>query len=225
MKKQIILFITATMCMSCTYSREEQVDEFRMALSVSPFTTSMFRNGYTYQVGDQTAKNLEELERIYINAGATEMFARIATKRHPTPEDESVADSNTNSHTLEQGLALCQLAARLQIPINPEIMCAYIYMDMETQQAPDFREYPEIMPLQHGKAWEELNLDEICEVLRAYGKLVATEILNTGCTVNNWNLGNEANFGFAGISIGLKTAVNPALATVDPMQRYMAPVE
>ena len=222
---QVLLFITAILCLGCTNPQTKQDDDFRMALSVSPFTTSMFRNGYSYQVGNQTAKNLEELEQIYMNAGATEMYARIATKRHPTPEDEGIADSNTNSHTLEQGLALCRLAAKLQIPINPEIMCAYIYMDMETQQAPDFTEYPELLPLQHGKAWEELSLDEICEMLQAYGKLVATEILNTGCTVYNWNLGNEANFGFAGISIGLQTAVNHDLATVDPMQRYMAPVE
>lgn len=79
-------------------------------------------------------------------------------------------------------------------------MCAYTYMDMDKQQAPRFEEYPEIYALQNGKKWEELSLDEICTVLEAYGAFVAEAILSTGCTVNNWNLGNEANFGFAGIS-------------------------
>lgn len=87
-------------------------------------------------------------------------------------------------------------------------------MDMETQQAPRFEEYPEIYALQNGKDWSELSLEEICTVLEAYGAFVAESILRTGCTVQNWNLGNEANFGFAGISLGLKTAVNPKLEQV-----------
>ncbi|MBQ6039040.1 MAG: glycosyl hydrolase 53 family protein [Bacteroidaceae bacterium] len=227
MKKAVLLLVALVVVLVATLLLRTQkpTDNFRMALSVSPFTHSMFLNGYTYQVGNKTATTLEELERLYIAAGATEMYARIATKRYPTPDDSGIADSNVNSHTLEQGLALCRLAAKLHIPINPEIMCAYTYMDMETQQAPDFSEYPELLPLQNGKPWEELTLEEICTVLRAYGQFVATEILNTGCTVQNWNLGNEANFGFAGISVGLQTAVNPALATMDPMQRYMASEE
>ncbi len=36
-------------------------------------------------------------------------------------------------------------------------------------------------------------------MLKAYGEIVATEILRTGCTVENWNSGNEANYGFAGV--------------------------
>ena len=122
------------------------------------------------------------------------------------------------------GIQLCQIAAALNIPINPEIMCAYTYMDMDKQQAARFEEYPEIYALQNGKAWSELSLDEICTVLEAYGAFVAEAILNTGCTVNNWNLGNEANFGFAGISMGLETAVNPKLKKAKKMKRYTAPV-
>ena len=97
-------------------------------------------------------------------------------------------------------------------------------MDIEKQQAPRFEEYPEIYKLQNGKDWTELSLDEINTVLRAYGKFLAIEILKTNCTVNNWNLGNEANFGFAGVSFGLKTAVNKKLEGVTDFMRYIYPV-
>jgi len=60
--------------------------------------------------------------------------------------------------------------------------------------------------------------------LRRIKKFLASEILKTGCTVNNWNLGNEANFGFAGVSFGLKTAVDKKLEGVSNFKRYILPV-
>lgn len=112
----------------------------------------------------------------------------------------------------------CRLVAELDIPINPEIMCAYTYMDGFTPQAPDFKDYPEI--IKPDKSWSEYTIDEMCSVLEQYGELVATEILNTGCTVEYWNLGNEANFGFAGVTVGLKTTVNPELKKVSLYDMY-----
>lgn len=41
-------------------------------------------------------------------------------------------------------------------------------------------------------------------------------------TANNWNLGNEANFGFAGIGIGTPNAFDQKLANAGPMKRYMS---
>ena len=197
-------------------------EPFRAALSLSPFSLPQFEQGYTFQVEDQTASTPQELQKIYCARGATEMFARIATKRFASSGNGVHGEPDTNA-TLEQCLALCRIAAELGMPINPEIMCAYTYMDMGTQQAPNFEEYPEIYALQRGKAWEELNLGEICAVLKAYGQFVAESILATGCTVSNWNLGNEANYGFAGISYGLKTAVNPKLEKMPPFLRYVLP--
>lgn len=207
------------------YKSVETKEEFRNALSVSPFTATNFANGYTYEYEGRQIKNIEELEQLYIDKGATEMYVRIATKRHTTDKDvtDGMPDSNANVHTFDQALELCKLAAKLNIPINPEVMCAYTYMDMETQQAPRFDEYPDIYTLQNGKDWSELTLGEIKTVLEAYGRFLATEILSTGCTVENWNLGNEANFGFAGVSLGLKTAVNPKLENVSDFMRYILP--
>ena len=201
-------------------------EEYRNALSVSPFTARAFENGYTYEYDGKEITSVEELEQLYLDKGATEMYVRIATKRHTTEEDitDGVSDPNANVHTFDQAMELCKVAAKLNVPINPEVMCAYTYMDMETQQAPRFEEYPEFYQLQHGKDWSELTLDEINVVLKAYGKFLATNILETGCTVNNWNLGNEANFGFAGVSLGLKTAVNPKLENVPDFARYVLPL-
>ncbi len=204
-----------------------QTDEpFRMVLSVSPFTETAFENGYTYEYDGRQIETIEDLEKLYIEKGATEMYVRIATKRHVTDEDitDGEPDTNANVHTFDQAIELCKLAAKLDIPINPEVMCAYTYMDMEKQQAPRFDEYPEIYALQNGKDWSELTLDEINVVLEAYAKFLATQILSTGCRVDNWNLGNEANFGFAGVSLGLETAVNPKLADQSDFMRYLLPL-
>ena len=201
-------------------------EAFRVALSLSPFSLNQFEKGYSFVVGDKTATTPEELQKIYRELGSTEMYVRIATKRHKTSQDitDGKEDPNANVHTFDQGIQLCKIAAALEIPINPEIMCAYTYMDMDGVQAPRFEEYPEIYALQNGKAWAELSLDEICVVLEAYGAFLAEEILKTGCTVNNWNLGNEANFGFAGIGMGTETAVDAKLGKASAMKRYMASV-
>lgn len=203
----------------------ENSEPFRVALSLSPFSLNQFEQGYSFNINGRTASTPEELQQIYRDLGSTEMYVRIATKRHVTAENtvDGVEDENANVHTFDQAIRLCQIAAELDIPINPEIMCAYTYMDMMNSQGPRFHEYPEIYALQNGKDWSELSLDEICAVLEAYGAFVAESILNTGCTVNNWNLGNEANFCFAGIGIGAKTAVNPKLAKASNLKRYLAP--
>lgn len=193
---------------------------FRMALSLSPFSADTFLSPYTYCANGMIARNREELQKLYMAYGATEMFARIATRRGVIHPKDGHGDRFSS---LEEGLELCKIAAKLNIPMNPEIMCAYTYMDMDRQQAPNFVEYPEIVALQKGKGWEKLSLDEMKVVLQAYGTFVATEILKTGCYVENWNLGNEANFGFAGVSIGLKTAVNPKLERVKVWQRNVLP--
>lgn len=222
--------ITLPIAGEATEESSEQIivnpKDYRIALSLSPFSLKQFKEGYSFVVGDRTASTPEELQKIYRDLGSTEMYVRIATKRHVTAEDitDGEKDENANVHTFDQGIEMCRIAASLNIPINPEIMCAYTYMDMDKIQAPRFQEYPEIYALQHGKDWSELSLEEICTVLEAYGAFLAEEILKTGCTVNNWNLGNEANFGFAGVGMGAKTAVDKKLGNASAMKRYMASI-
>ena len=215
--------------------------DFRVALSLSPFTLNQFEAGYTFKIGDKTATTPAELQQIYKDLGSTEMYVRLATKRHKTYKPDGSLDNttdgkpdeNANVHTFDQVMQTCRVAASLNIPINPEVMCAYIYMDMDGTQAPRFykTDYPELYAsnptwaaiLKNGDAkWEELSLDDICTVLEIYGEFVADSILATGCTVNDWNLGNEANFGFAGIGIGVPNSFDQKLANAGPMKRYMA---
>ncbi len=215
--------------------------DFRVALSLSPFTLNQFDAGYTFKVGDKTATTPAELQQIYQSLGSTEMYVRLATKRHKTYKADGTldnttdgkADENANVHTFDQVMQTCRIAASLNIPINPEVMCAYIYMDMDGTQAPRFykADYPELYAtnptwariLKDGNAkWEELSLDDICTVLEIYGEFVADSILATGATVNDWNLGNEANFGFAGIGIGTPNSFDQKLAKAGPMKRYMS---
>lgn len=215
-------------------------EPFRVALSLSPFTLNQFEAGYTFKVGDQTATTPAELQQIYKNLGSTEMYVRLATKRHKTYNPDGTLDNttdgkpdeNANAHTLDQVIQTCRIAAMLDIPINPEVMCAYIYMDMDGTQAPRFykSDYPELYAnptfariMKDGEAkWEELSLEDICTVLEIYGEFVGEQILATGVTVNNWNLGNEANFGFAGIGIGTPNSFDKKLAKAGPMKRYMS---
>ena len=213
---------------------------FRVALSLSPFSLNQFDKGYTFKVGDKTATTPQELQSIYRDLGSTEMYVRLATKRHKSYNADGTLDNttdgnpdeNANVHTFDQVMQTCRIAAELGIPINPEVMCAYIYMDMDGTQAPRFykSDYPELYEkaefakiMKDGNAkWEELSLDDICKVLEIYGEFVADSILATGCTVNDWNLGNEANFGFAGIGIGTPNSFDRKLAKAGQMKRYMS---
>ena len=61
------------------YSPAATEQEYRNALSVSPFTATAFQNGYTYEYDGRQINNIEELEKLYIEKGATEMYVRIAT--------------------------------------------------------------------------------------------------------------------------------------------------
>jgi hypothetical protein len=222
-------------------AKKTSADEpFRVALSLSPFTLNQFEDGYTFNIGDKTATTPEDLQKIYRSLGSTEMYVRLATKRHKTYNTDGTLDNttdgkpdeNANVHTFDQVMQTCRIAASLNIPINPEVMCAYIYMDMDGTQAPRFykSDYPELYAnptfariMKEGEAkWEELSLEDICTVLEIYGEFVGDSILATGATVNDWNLGNEANFGFAGIGIGTPNSFDQTLAKAGPMKRFMS---
>ena len=227
-------------------SQAASSEPFRVALSLSPFSLNQFDAGYTFNINGKTAATPEELQSIFRELGSTEMYVRLATKRHKTYNADGTLDNttdgkpdeNANVHTFDQVMQTCRIAAKLNIPINPEVMCAYIYMDMDGTQAPRFSNdpaspcyYPElfadakfanIMKDGDPKVWETLSLEDICYVMEKYGEFVADSILATGATVNDWNLGNEANFGFAGIGIGTPNSFDKALAKAGPMKRYMS---
>jgi len=165
-------------------------ENFRIALSVSPFTEMAFRNGIIYSDGVTTAMTAEGLQRLYKNHGANEVYARISTSRFPSKIGKD--------RSLNRGLERASLAKALNLPFNPEIGLFRIYGDVTHQPSPDFSDYPEIkIP---GK-WTSLTIEQMIPILKTYGAIVAKEILKTGVKVRIWNLGNEVQYGFAGIAL------------------------
>jgi arabinogalactan endo-1,4-beta-galactosidase len=162
---------------------------FRVAISVSPFTESLISSGLAYTDGKITAKTVEELQQMFLAHGANEVYARIATSRTKTP--------GFGDHSLNRGLMRARLAKSLGIPFNPELGLFEAYGDVRCQPAPEFSEYSE---LRVPAAWISLTIDQMLPILRSYGTSVAKSILNTGASVAVWDLGNEVDFGVAGVS-------------------------
>ena len=188
-----------------TTVRPAPVCTFRNSLSVSPLAEHMFYQGLTFTDGTRTATNVKELQQLFDAHGATEMFARIGTLKVTGGLESGWA----------RGLERARLAATLDLPFNPELGLFAAYGDSMTyQQPPDFRDYPEIvLP----GPWFTLTIDQMATALRQYGKAAATQILATGVHVNYWDLGNEVDFGVAGVTTRPPTS-EPYTApdTVDP---------
>jgi arabinogalactan endo-1,4-beta-galactosidase len=164
--------------------------DFRISLSVSPFTELRFRNGTTFTDGKTTAKDPAELQRMFIRHGANEVYARIATTQNYR--------TGFGDHSMKRGLERARMARALNLPLNPELGLFNIYGDVRCQPSPDFSDYPEI---QVPGAWSSLTLSQMLPVLRLYGASAARQILSTGVKVRIWDLGNEAEFGIAGVAV------------------------
>jgi arabinogalactan endo-1,4-beta-galactosidase len=164
--------------------------EFRVSVSVSPFTELLFRSGITFTDGKVTARNAEELQRLFDSHGANEVYARIATTQKYR--------TGLGDHSMDRGLERARLAKALNLPFNPELGLFNIYGDVRCQPAPDFTDYPEIkLP----GPWTSLTLEQMLPVLRQYGAAAARQIVGTGVKVRIWDLGNEVEFGTAGVAV------------------------
>jgi hypothetical protein len=164
--------------------------KFRCALSVSPFTELVLKEGITYTDGNLTASSTEELQRLFVAHGATELYARFGTQRKFT--------YGNHDHSVERGLERARLAAKLNLPFNPELGLFAQYGDITHQPEPDFTDYPS---LKVPGPWHTLTLAQMLPILRGYGALIADEILATGAKVNVWDLGNEVERGVGGIAV------------------------
>src|SRR5215471_12304646 len=72
-----IALLVGTSTLTC--AQEPSTKDFRVSLSVSPFTELAFRYGITFSDGKVTAKNPEDLQRMFVAHGANEVYARVAT--------------------------------------------------------------------------------------------------------------------------------------------------
>lgn len=188
---------------------------FRLSLSVSPYMLGFAQQGITFTDGAMTAASPLELQQLYNHHGATEMWVRINMRKR------GINQALETDHAFVNSLEQLRVAKALNMPVNLELMCVRDYMDMSRQDSADFTDNPEIS-LPH--PWSECSLEEMCAALEQYGAIAANDVLATGCRVNVWDIGNETNFGFAGVSVGCKTAVNPLLAKAKAdMRIYIRP--
>jgi len=173
------------------HSQEQpSAKDFRISLSVSPFIELRFRNGTTFTDGNTTAKDPTELQKMFIRHGANEVYARIATTQEYR--------TGFGDHSMNRGLERARMARALNLPFNPELGLFNIYGDVRCQPPPDFSGYPEIkVP----GAWSSLSLRQMLPILRLYGASAARQILSTGVKVRIWDLGNEVEFGTAGVAV------------------------
>lgn len=163
---------------------------FRVALSVSPFTDLLLSKGIVFTDGHQTARTPEQLQRMFMKYGANEVYARIATNLKHT--------RGFGDHSLDLGLERARMAHHLKLPFNPELGLFNVYGDVRCQPPPDFSDYPQIkVP----GPWTSLTLAQMVPILRSYGTIVARMILATGVKVRIWDLGNEVDFGTAGVAV------------------------
>jgi hypothetical protein len=98
---------------------------------------------------------------------------------------------------MDRGLERARLAAKLELPFNPELGLFDSYGDIRCQPPPDFTDYEIALP----GPWASLTIVQMTTVLRAYGAAVAKQIIATGATVGAWDLGNEVEYGVAGVAV------------------------
>jgi arabinogalactan endo-1,4-beta-galactosidase len=164
--------------------------DFRVSVSVSPFIELALRQGIVFTDGKLTAGTPEDLQRLFASHGANEVYARIATTRKYR--------LGVGDHSMDRGLERARMAHELKLPLNPELGLFNIYGDVRCQPAPDFSDYPEIkVP----GVWTSLTLEQMLPVLRTYGSVAARQILSTGVQVRIWDVGNEVEFGAAGVAV------------------------
>ena len=212
------------------YEDEDQypVENFRVSMSamnhwenVEEYDYASYE--YTYHYTDangveKTASDLKGLQQVFNEYGATEMYVRINTTRH-TPAKDVNDYYHARMHCLDESLKACAVATELGMPINVELGCFAAYSDAFESQYPIFDEYTEeeldiTYPKDENgvrKAWKNMSIEEICSVLKGYGRFVAATIKNeTNANVEIWDLGNETNYGFGGIMMPLDSEVSSA---------------
>jgi arabinogalactan endo-1,4-beta-galactosidase len=162
---------------------------FRVSLSVSPVTEAVL-GSLSLTDGSRTARTVRELQRLFGRHGATEVFVRVATLRN--------ARSGDAEYGFSRAIERARLARQLGMPLNPELGLWAVYGDIRSQPAPDFSDYPSI---RLSGPWSSLTLSQMERALEQYGALAARQLLGTGVRVNYWDLGNEVEWGVAGVAV------------------------
>jgi arabinogalactan endo-1,4-beta-galactosidase len=162
----------------------------RIGLGATSFSDQLFIDGFAFTDGKRKARTTAELQRMMMAHGGNEVFTRLGTSR--------MVVGRRRGSGIAAALVRAALARSVGLPLNPELLLCAHYGDMAGQPEPDFSGFPE---LKLSRPWHELALAEMCEAMRIYGRLTAREILGTGVRVNVWDIGNEVEFGIAGVAM------------------------
>ena len=178
---------------------------FRVSLSVSPFTETVL-GALALTDGGRTFGTVAQVQRLFNRHGATEVFVRVATLAH--------AKSGDAEYGFARAIERARLARDVGMPLNPELGLWDVYGDIRRQPPPDFSDFPAIrLP----GPWITLTLEQMESALRQYGALAARQILATGVRVNYWDLGNEVDWGVAGVAVrGFDPTGYSPPDTIDP---------
>jgi arabinogalactan endo-1,4-beta-galactosidase len=184
----IVLLVVATL--GAAVARAPAATDFRISVSVSPFVELLFQKGITFTDGKLSAKNAEALQKLFAAHGANEVYARVATTQKYRV--------GFGDHSMDRALERARMAKALGLAFNPELGLFNVYGDARCQPAPDLSDYPDIgVP----GPWSSLTIDQMLPVLHAYGAVAARQILGTGVKVRIWDIGNEVEFGVAGVAV------------------------
>src|SRR5262249_3323040 len=145
--------------------------------------------GYTFTDGITTATDVASLQALYVAHGANEVYARISMEKVPT--------GSAGDHSEQTALGRAALARTLGVHFNPELGLWSHYGDVGCEPGPDFSAYPSI---QLPGAWNTLTVEQMATALHDYAALVASDIVQTGAVVEPWDIGNEIDFGVAGVA-------------------------
>src|SRR5258708_39597937 len=107
MRFTMLLLLTMSALAQKPAPQKSEPKDFRLSLSVSPFTEIAFSKGVEYTDGKLTAKTVEDLQRLFMAHGANELYARIGTNRKYS--------IGFGDHSLERGLERAKLAKSLKL--------------------------------------------------------------------------------------------------------------
>jgi arabinogalactan endo-1,4-beta-galactosidase len=166
-------------------------EPFRVGLTVSEVRFD--ESTHFVDFNGKPLRDLTARQRFFRSLGATEVWARLSTRKQKT-----AGDLPHQLH-MDDALLRARAAKKLGLDFYPELGFFGWYGDVTCQSPPDFSEYPDIkLP----GAWGSLTIDQMAAAIRIYARDTARALLRTGVRVKHWKLGNEVNYGMAGIGPG-----------------------
>ena len=105
--------------------------DFRVSLSVSPFTEIVLNLGNSFTEGAVTATTVEGVQRLFVNHGSNEVYARIATTQKYR--------IGFGDHSLDRGLERARMAAALHRTLTRNWACSIFMATFAASPRPNSR--------------------------------------------------------------------------------------